>query len=168
MATAALLNVAILMLGGQLMKCPLVRSREHGPQGLDSVGMNVPLDIFLQGVLHRVMVERERLASLRVISTGRINDWMFDASKRWHATAGNPWVVLSIHPRILVHPGVVFTTENNDCPEFENRLGIGRIQAYVRGPCPRTLWRKAQPKRQATRMAYRPTGGSPLIRTAVL
>ena len=47
------------------------------------------------------------------LSIERINDWMFQASERWHVAEDNPWVVLSFHPRILAHPGVVFTTTNN-------------------------------------------------------
>lgn len=47
------------------------------------------------------------------LSTERINAWMFQHSEKWHVTENNPWVVLSFHPRILAHPGVVFTTTNN-------------------------------------------------------
>ena len=47
------------------------------------------------------------------LSIERINAWMFQHSEKWHATDCNPWVVLSFHPRILAHPGVVFTTTNS-------------------------------------------------------
>ena len=71
------------------------------------------------------------------LSIERINDWMFDASKRWHATAANPWVVLSFHPRILAHPGVVFTTTNNIYPECRRAEGLAGFKQmfadHVRG-----------------------------------
>ena len=64
------------------------------------------------------------------LSTERINDWMFQHSERWHAAEGNPWVVLSFHPCILAHPGVVFTTTNNiypACMRAEGLAGFTRI-----------------------------------------
>lgn len=58
------------------------------------------------------------------LSIERINDWMFVTSVRWHHAANNPWVVLSFHPRILAHPGVVFTTTNNIYPTCERAEGL--------------------------------------------
>ena len=58
------------------------------------------------------------------LSIERINDWMFDASERWHARSGNPWILLSFHPRILAHPGVVFTTTNNIYPSCKRAEGL--------------------------------------------
>ena len=71
------------------------------------------------------------------LSISRINDWMFDASTRWHAADGNPWVVLSFAPCILGHPGVIFTTTNNiypACRRAEGLSGFSRLFANsVRG-----------------------------------
>ena len=64
------------------------------------------------------------------LSIERINDWMFEHSERWHAAEDNPWVVLSFHPRVLAHPGVVFTTTNNiypACMRAEGLAGFRRI-----------------------------------------
>ena len=64
------------------------------------------------------------------LSIERINDWMFEHSERWHADEDNPWVVLSFHPRILAHPGVVFTTTNNiypACMRAEGLAGFRRM-----------------------------------------
>ena len=58
------------------------------------------------------------------LSIERINDWMFETSERWHAKEGNSWVVLSFHPRILAHPGVVLTTTNNIYPRCERAEGL--------------------------------------------
>ena len=58
------------------------------------------------------------------LSVERINDWMFEKSKRWHVFSNNPWVVLSFHPRMLGHPGVVFTTTNNIYPACERAEGL--------------------------------------------
>ena len=58
------------------------------------------------------------------LSIERINDWMFDASSRWHAADGNPWVVLSFHPTILSHAGVIFTTTNNIYPSCRRSEGL--------------------------------------------
>ena len=66
------------------------------------------------------------------LSIERINDWMFQTSARWHAREDNPWVVLSFHPRILAHPGVVFTTTNNiysTCRRAEGLDGFSRMFA---------------------------------------
>ncbi len=59
------------------------------------------------------------------LSVERINDWMFATSTSWHATEGNPWVVFSFNPRILAHPGVVFTTTNNIYPRCTRAPGLG-------------------------------------------
>ncbi len=58
------------------------------------------------------------------LSIERINDWMFQSSVKWHVKDNNPWVVLSFHPRILSHPGVVFTTTNNIYPNCERAEGL--------------------------------------------
>ena len=58
------------------------------------------------------------------LSVERINDWMFEASKRWHADFDNPWVVLSFDPTILTHRGVVFTTTNNIYPSCRRAEGV--------------------------------------------
>ncbi|MCY4651904.1 MAG: DarT ssDNA thymidine ADP-ribosyltransferase family protein [Dehalococcoidia bacterium] len=66
------------------------------------------------------------------LSIERINDWMFDHSERWHAGSGNPWVLLSFHPRILTHPGVVFTTTNNIYPLCRRAEGLdGFLQMFT-------------------------------------
>ena len=62
------------------------------------------------------------------LSIERINDWMFAASKRWHLQADDSWVVLSFHPKILTHPGVVFTTTNNKYPECRRAEGLKGFQ----------------------------------------
>jgi len=58
------------------------------------------------------------------LSIERINEWMFESSIRWHPAEDNPWVVLSFHPRILTHPGVVFTTTNNIYPACKREEGL--------------------------------------------
>ena len=66
------------------------------------------------------------------LSVERINDWMFQSSARWHMKENNPWVVLAFHPRILAHPGVVFTTTNNiytTCRRAEGLDGFCRMFA---------------------------------------
>ena len=75
----------------------------------------LPKDEHLEFVYRRNAKFRKDTAWLDYVnlSIERINDWMFGASVRWHATEGNPWVVLSFDPQILAHPGVVFTTTNN-------------------------------------------------------
>ena len=63
------------------------------------------------------------------LSIERINDWMFETSQRWHAREDNPWVVLSFHPRILGHGGVVFTTTNNIYPKCSRGQGLAGFEA---------------------------------------
>ena len=58
------------------------------------------------------------------LSIQRINEWMFQTSTRWHPLEIGSWVVLSFHPRILAHPGVVFTTTNNIYPSCERAEGL--------------------------------------------
>ena len=58
------------------------------------------------------------------LSVERINEWMFYTSTRWHWREDNPWVVLSFHPRILTHPGVVFATTNNIYPRCRRAEGL--------------------------------------------
>lgn len=62
------------------------------------------------------------------LSIERINDWMFDTSKRWHADENNPWVLLSFHPRILSHTGVVFATTNNIYPTCRRAEGLAGFE----------------------------------------
>lgn len=66
------------------------------------------------------------------LSISRINDWMFDASRRWHVADGNPWVVFSFASEILGHAGVVFATTNNiypACRRAEGLAGFSRLFA---------------------------------------
>lgn len=66
------------------------------------------------------------------LSVERINEWMLESSIRWHPMDKNPWVVLSFHPRVLAHPGVVFTTTNNiypACLRAEGLAGFCRMFA---------------------------------------
>ena len=58
------------------------------------------------------------------LSVERINDWMFQTSERRHMAGSSFWVVLSFHPQILTHPGVVFTTTNNIYPACERAEGL--------------------------------------------
>ena len=58
------------------------------------------------------------------LSVERINDWMFGSSTKWHTSEDNPWVVFSFDPRILDHPGVVFTTTNNIYPSCRRKKGL--------------------------------------------
>ena len=67
------------------------------------------------------------------LSIERINDWMFETSIRWHHAEDNPWVVLSFHPRILAHPGVVFTTTNNIYPKCERAEGLAGFRRMFAG-----------------------------------
>ena len=62
------------------------------------------------------------------LSIERINEWMFQTSTRWHSDENNSWVVLSFHPRILSHPGVVFTTTNNIYPSCERVEGLSGFE----------------------------------------
>ena len=59
------------------------------------------------------------------LSIQRINDWMFDTSKRWHTDGATSWVVLCFDVGILAHPGVVFATTNNIYPTCRRAEGIG-------------------------------------------
>ena len=94
----------------------------------------LPEDKFLEYVYRPNATCRKDTAWLGYVnlSVERINDWMFDASQRWHAAKGNPWVVLSFSPEILGHPGVVFTTTNNiypACTRAEGLTGFERMFA---------------------------------------
>lgn len=66
------------------------------------------------------------------LSIERINDWMFGvSSNRWHVKDNNPWALLSFHPQILSHPGVVFATTNNIYPSCLRAEGLaGFCQLY--------------------------------------
>ena len=66
------------------------------------------------------------------LSVSRINDWLFEHSRRWHVADDNPWVLLSFDPVILSHPGVVFATTNNiypACRRAEGRDGFEQLFA---------------------------------------
>ena len=82
------------------------------------------------------------------LSIQRINEWMFQTSTRWHPLEIGSWVVLSFHPRILAHPGVVFTTTNNiysSCERAEGLNGFRRMFAEtVRGYYGQALGREGK------------------------
>lgn len=94
----------------------------------------LPEDKYLEHVYRPNSEFRKDMAWLDYVnlSIERINDWIFDASTRWHAADDNPWVVLSFFPKILAHPGVVFTTTNNiypACRRAEGLDGFSRMYA---------------------------------------
>ena len=99
----------------------------------------LPHDRYLEHVYRPNAAFRKDIAWLDYanLSISRINNWMFERSERWHATEGNPWVVLSFDPEILGHPGVVFATTNNiypECRRAEGLVGFERLFAdEVRG-----------------------------------
>ena len=99
----------------------------------------LPEDQYLEHVYRPNAEYRKDRAWLDYInlSIQRINDWMFDASTRWHVASGNPWVLLSFDVGILAHRGVVFTTTNNiypSCGRAEGIAGFSRLFApAVRG-----------------------------------
>ncbi len=86
----------------------------------------LPEDKYLEYVYQPNAAYRKDTAWLDYVnlSVERINAWMFDASQRWHAAEGNPWVLLSFCPEILAHPGVVFTTTNNIYPACTRAEGL--------------------------------------------
>lgn len=67
------------------------------------------------------------------LSIERINDWMFDTSVRWHASRGNPWIVLSFRPEVLGHAGVVFATTNNIYPSCRRAEGLPGFRQLFEG-----------------------------------
>ena len=67
------------------------------------------------------------------LSIERINEWMFQTSTRWHADENSSWVVLSFQPRILAHPGIVFTTTNNIYPSCERAEGLSGFNGMFAG-----------------------------------
>ena len=87
----------------------------------------LPKDKYIERVYRpNALVRKDKLWLGYVnLSIERINDWMFVHSEKWHAAEDNPWVVLSFHPRILAHPGVVFTTTNNIYPACMRAEGLG-------------------------------------------
>ena len=99
----------------------------------------LPADQYLEHVYRPNAEFRKDQAWLDYVnlSISRINDWMFDASTKWHAADDNPWVVLSFAPEILGHAGVIFTTTNNiypACRRTEGLAGFSRLFAdSVRG-----------------------------------
>ena len=58
------------------------------------------------------------------LSVERVNDWFLRASRRWHDAEDPQWVILAFGPRMLTHPGVVFTTTNNAYPECLRAEGL--------------------------------------------
>ena len=94
----------------------------------------LPEEKYLEYVYRPNAVTRKDVEWLDYVnlSIERINDWMFDHSERWHVGTGNPWVLLSFHPRILTHPGVVFTTTNNIYPSCRRAEGLdGFLQMFT-------------------------------------
>ena len=94
----------------------------------------LPKEKYLEYVYQPNAATRKDVAWLDYVnlSIERINDWMFDYSERWHAGSGNPWVLLSFDPRILTHPGVVFTTTNNIYPSCKRAEGlVGFLQMFM-------------------------------------
>ena len=94
--------------------------------------LRLPTDKYIEHVYRPNSLNRKDKLWLDYVnlSIERINDWMFQYSERWHAAEDNPWVVLSFHPRVLAHPGVVFTTTNNiypACMRAEGLAGFRRI-----------------------------------------
>ena len=94
--------------------------------------LRLPKDKYLEHVYRPNSLNRKDKLWLDYVnlSIGRINDWMFQHSESWHAAEDNPWVILSFRPRILAHPGVVFTTTNNiypTCMRAEGLAGFRRI-----------------------------------------
>ena len=86
----------------------------------------LPIDKYLEHVYKPNALDRkdEQWLDYVNLSIERINAWMFQHSEKWHAVEDNPWVVLSFHPRILAHPGVVFTTTNNIYPACDREEGL--------------------------------------------
>lgn len=87
----------------------------------------LPSDQYLEHVYRPNAQLRKDSAWLEYVnlSIQRINEWMFGASTRWHATDGNPWVLLSFDVAVLAHPGVVFATTNNMYPSCRRAEGLG-------------------------------------------
>ena len=95
----------------------------------------LPEDKYLEHVYQPNTKFRKDCAWLDYVnlSVQRINDWMFTHSVRWHAAEGNPWVVLSFDPKILAHPGVVFTTTNNIYPSCKRAEGLAGFNQMFMG-----------------------------------
>lgn len=62
------------------------------------------------------------------LSISRINDWMFDCSKRWHTLDDVWWAVLAFEPSVLADPGVHFATTNNIYPSVLRARGVTGIE----------------------------------------
>ena len=88
--------------------------------------VRLPEDKYLEYVYQPNAAYRKDTAWLDYVnlSVERINAWMFDASLRWRAAEGNPWVLLSFCPEVLAHPGVVFATTNNIYPACTRAEGL--------------------------------------------
>ena len=71
MPSGEFVHVPLQVLGAELVERALVRPLEQGPEGLDAIGVNVAFDVFLQGVLHRVVVEWQRLVRLGLVRVDR-------------------------------------------------------------------------------------------------
>ena len=103
----------------------------------------LPQDSYLEHVYRPNAELRKDRAWLDYVnlSIQRINDWMFDASTRWHSADGNPLILLSFDVAVLSHPGVVFTTTNNIYPSCLRAEGLGGFlrlfDAQVKGRCGR-------------------------------
>lgn len=95
----------------------------------------LPAEAHLEHVYRPNVNNRKDPAWLDYISLSitRINDSMFESSRRWHVEDGVSWVVISFTPDILTHPGVVFTTTNNIYParlRAEGSSGFEQMFAY--------------------------------------
>lgn len=88
------------------------------------------------------------------LSIERINDWMFQTSAKWHPAEDNPWTMLSFHPRILAHPGVVFTTTNNIYPACERSEGLA---GFARMFADTILGHYSKPHDRTSKLAAWPT-----------
>ena len=93
--------------------------------------LSLPKDSYLEHVYRPNANTRKDPSWLDYVnlSIERINDWMFNASARWHIADNNPWVVLSFDVEILGHPGVVFTTTNNIYPSCRRAEGLQGFKA---------------------------------------
>lgn len=92
----------------------------------------LPEDEYLEYVYQPNAFNRRDPAWLDYVnlSIERINDWFFQASRRWHSAEGAQWVIFAFSPEILTHPGVVFTATNNayrECLRSEGLAGFSQM-----------------------------------------
>ncbi len=74
------------------------------------------------------------------LSITRINTRLFGISSgNWHCDINGWWCILSFHPAILVHPGVVFTTTNNMYSGVTRAQGVKGFEAMF-APIIRQWW----------------------------